>query len=515
MTILQQNIFDTELSQVLEIFSEAEREEFLKEIFGNLTSDQREFASIFRYRFDCIQGKGCPETGTGVKWFSPKRPLDDEDLFVNWRNPEEFVGVSFNKQTSYALLDVDAGSDYHPIPQLDRIEEALKSVGINKINWYHSSGSNGWHGYIPFDHTIPTWGVACVLAQALTESGFKIAKGQLEIFPNLKTWDSKYNSHRLPLQAGFEFAKEEIGYFLMDWKEAAVANNAESFFSKIEEAKAWVKNQKISKIKEEAETNNASKNFIPLKKGKDSINPNVKSRAAIWYENLQETIKTGWTADGQTNDILGDVAAYHRVFNPEVGSVEKLAKLVEQTAISLPGYNKYCDHTHHISKRAGDWAKSAWKKYRPFGSCTHKTYEKKSPEENKNLLKVEESKLKITTAIENLKSRGEKITQRAVAREAGISVNTVLKHKELLTLTSEAPKEGNQIPILNSERYETTDQVIDHPQKETLTTVQKITRAIEVILKSEEPLTISHISKLSGCSRNTVKAHRNLIPIGL
>ncbi|MBC1235921.1 hypothetical protein [Nostoc sp. 2RC] len=410
---------------------------------------QRKFASIFNYRFNCIKAKGCPETGTVIEWGDPKRPLDNEDLFVNWNNPSEFVGVSFNTNTSYALLDVDAGSEYHPIPQLDKIEEALKSVGINKINWYHSSGSNGWqtnwyhlsenngwHGYIPFDRSMPTWGVACVLDQTLSEAGFNIARGQLEIFPNRKSWGSKYNSHRIPLQSGFELSKEEISYFLMDWDEAAEENDAELFFSKIEPARKWFKSQQYTSLKKDGRT----------------VNSDVQSKLTTWYTNLRKTIDKGWTGSSQTNDILKDIAQYHRVFNSaEADTIEKLAELIEQTAVKCPGYSKYCNHQHKIKKRAIDYARNCWKKYHPYDGYTIKNYVKKDPSENKNFLKAEESKRKILAAIESLKSRGEKVTQRAISKEAGISLKTVNKYKEWMVQVAqptslEPVSQGSQSP---------------------------------------------------------------------
>ncbi|MBC1235922.1 hypothetical protein GNE10_02030 [Nostoc sp. 2RC] len=54
-------------------------------------------------------------------------------------------------------------------------------------------------------------------------------------------------------------------------------------------------------------------------------------------------------------------------------------------------------------------------------------------------------------------------------------------------------------------------EVTDHPEEETLTGAQKITKAIDYIIKLEQPLNICSIAKVSGCSRNTVKAYKHLI----
>jgi len=442
---------------------ERELTELFKQIYTPTLQDK--FTELFPYRYDPIIGVGSLD-GTRVSWITAQKYLTNEELIINWRNPNKFVGVTFGKNTKYALIDIDVDSQYHPHYQIIKVEDALTKVGINQVNWYKSSGSEGWHGYIPFNKEISTWTVAVVLTQALTTAGFEIAKGQLEIFPNTKSWNSKYNSHRLPLQAGFESNKDELNWFLLDWEEAANSNDADLFESYSEEARSWFKSRKLSNN----QFNNKS-GFTA--KGQKSTN---------WYNNLQATLKEGWTAKSQTNDILGDIAALHRIFT-KASSVEELASMVIETATTLPGYQQFCNHQKEIVKRCTEWARCAWKKYRPLGSLNQKTYVKKTEEENKNLIKLKEIRAKIAEALVNLKESGVKVTYRLLAKEAGVSINSISKHKDLLTLnglTSVSPLEEAAV----SECSE-----VEEPNKELTVSPHLIVKRYDTRFKVKTPST--------------------------
>ena len=387
------------------------------EIFTQISplSLENKFASLFPYRYDPIMGVGNSVDGTGVSWITAQKYLTDNELFLNWSHSNKFVGVTFGKTTKYALIDIDAGSQYDSHSQMMSIEAALSKVGINQVNWYKSSGSEGWHGYIPFNQVMGTWDVAVVLTQVLTTKGFTIDKGQLELFPNTKSWGSKYHSHRLPLQAGFEYSKEELCWFISDWEEAAVENDADLFNSYRDEARKWFKSYK-------GVPKNTSKPPFAAK----------GEKSTLWYNNLQATLKEGWTATSQTNSIIGDIAALHRVFT-KASSVEELALMIIETATTLPGYEQYCNHKHEIDKRCTEWSRCAWKKYRPIGSANQKVYVKKTEEENCNLTKLKEVRAKIADALVKIRESGFKVTYRLLASEANVSLSTINKHKDLLT----------------------------------------------------------------------------------
>lgn len=396
-----------ELEDFLSILSPLEQAQFITSLTGGLSELEQRFVELFPHRYSWIKGYGHLIYGTNVDWLHIRGRLYDDELVINWSSPDTFIGVGFGKYTKYILLDIDADSKYHWTAQRVQIEEAIEKVGVNQVNWYESSGSEGLHGYIPFSEEIHSFGAACLITKTLKEAGFEIKDGQLEVFPNLRSYNSQHKSHRLPLQSGFGCTLPE---FIEQWDEAAGENDAVLFNSLIQDAGNWVKQQKLIRIQKGLETGNA----------------------ADWFKHLEETIKLGWTGYSQTNEILGVIAIYHRVFNSECDSVNKLSELMLQTATNCPGFKEYCGHKSHIKQRCEDWAKSCWKKYYRYVRGVGAAYVKKSPEENKNNIKTLDSQQKIKQAVASLHSKGLGISIRSVAKEAGVSTKTVSKHKDLL-----------------------------------------------------------------------------------
>ncbi len=83
------------------------------------------------------------------------------------------------------MIDIDADSAY--LGQVDRIREALETIGIARTLIVQSSWSGGLHLYCPLPRPFPTFSVALAVATALEAQGLIIQPGQLEVFPNVKT----------------------------------------------------------------------------------------------------------------------------------------------------------------------------------------------------------------------------------------------------------------------------------------------------------------------------------------
>ena len=95
-----------------------------------------------------------------------------------------------------------------------------------------------------------------------------------------------------------------------------------------------------------------------------------------WYRDLDGRINEGWTKNGQTNEILKDLANFGWVFMAKK-TVEELADYMHKRAITLPGYKDWCGHQRQIKRRCHDWAKSAvnyWSHY-PSNPKRSITYE--------------------------------------------------------------------------------------------------------------------------------------------
>lgn len=103
----------------------------------------------------------------------------------------------------FLVLDVDIGSPYHPSQDpsaIDRICGLLADHGIERLLRVRSSSSGGLHLWAP----LPAQGtreLARWLEQRITAGGFHVAKGHLELFPNLAHPGKAHNGIRLPLIA--------------------------------------------------------------------------------------------------------------------------------------------------------------------------------------------------------------------------------------------------------------------------------------------------------------------------
>ncbi len=152
----------------------------------------------------------------GGGWISAneKWALTDSEILkaVACVHPKHFLGARAGKATRFGVLDIDAGSKYHNVKQLERILEALAKAGINETSIYRSSDSGGWHVYLFFDEPISSRDLRAQLVQLLRLNGFDIAKGTLEVFP--APGDGRGNSSignglRLPLQPGFAWLNQD------------------------------------------------------------------------------------------------------------------------------------------------------------------------------------------------------------------------------------------------------------------------------------------------------------------
>jgi hypothetical protein len=112
-----------------------------------------------------------------------------------------FRGTFWDEQTHYAVLDIDAGSQYHNAEKLASLLAAVESVGLAGT-LYQSSESGGWHLYISFLEEEISSEIEGTLKRWLKALGYEIRGGQLEIFPS-------GNALRLPLQPGFAWLKRD------------------------------------------------------------------------------------------------------------------------------------------------------------------------------------------------------------------------------------------------------------------------------------------------------------------
>jgi len=302
-----------------------------------------EFLSLFPHRFDYIWAEH-PHPGATVHWQTESRhPLSDRLI----QQSSYLYGVRFSAETNYCLLDIDAGSLYHPNHDplaLSRITAALEPLGLVSYLVCTSSYSGGLHLYLPFQQAQSSWQLAIVLACLLENAGFKLHPGQLEIFPNPKPYSpdntlSLFNAHRLPLQ---------IGSYLLDSALQPSWSDSHTF----------VKQWKLSQQRNDIDSKTLKQTLKQAKRKHYGIS----GKAEKFINDLNAEIELGWTGSGQTNRLLGRITMRTYIFHHILSGGEPLkgTALIDEIveiAQSLPGYQEWCQHQHEIEQRAEEWAR--------------------------------------------------------------------------------------------------------------------------------------------------------------
>ncbi len=389
--------------------------------------EEDSFLALFPHRYDFIYAKH-PDPGERPNWQTERRyPLSDRLIQAG----EHLYGVRFGAQTQYCLLDIDAGSIYHPQHDafaVHRICAALEPIGLVSYLACTSSYSGGIHLYFPFEQAQKSWELAVVVTFLLERAGFVLKPGQLEVFPNPKPFSpagkqSLFNAHRLPLQSGSYLLNEnwetiwsDRPYFVTRWYQTQARNEIHSndFQRTLKQA-----NQKIRL---------------------------VSGKADKFLHDLNAEIEMGWTGSGQTNRLLGRIAlrtyVFHHVLTgsaPLVG--QALVDEIVRVARSLPGYADWCNHQHELEKRAQEWARCVEQsRYFPYtvGQSLKSSSEieaVKVQSSTWNQRQQQTAREKIQQAIATLLNT-ESLPATATARfkaltKLGIGGSTLYRHREL------------------------------------------------------------------------------------
>ncbi|MEO0488046.1 MAG: hypothetical protein AAFZ49_00635 [Cyanobacteria bacterium J06659_2] len=384
--------------------------------------DGQRLCEIFGgYLWNFIQGQQPDDVTTKVAWQTiTKYPLRPRVLWTHWQDAHTLIGVRFDHQTSYGLLDIDAGSPYCNPESIAQIQAALETIGITRSLLLRSSWSGGLHLYLPLPEAINTFNLAVTLQECLKSQGFRLRAGHLEIFPNVKAYGVQtvieYKAHRLPLQPG-------SGSCLLDGDLNPIGDNLARFLWHWDGA---AQHQDMETL------------HHACKIGRDNHRKKPKRRShpvESWRHDLDTEITEGWTDYGQTNHLLKTIACYGRVFECLEG--QALSDYVARIATSRPGYEQYCRHQHEIQRKADAWAKAAEHYYWPLG-----TPPTRPPEACQNNLvsfnrrQSEDAQQRIQStykALAETDALPEQITERAkaIARQANVSQQTLYKHLSL------------------------------------------------------------------------------------
>ena len=427
----------------------AEKPQAKKNVTNFVPGDIEEYLSLFPHRWDFIWAEH-PNPGDRPDWKTESRhPLSDRLIQQNGY----LYGVRFGAETSYLVIDVDSASLYHPDCDplaIGQILAALEAVGIVEHVAINSSSSGGIHLYLPFAEPQKTWTIAQAVQTLLENAGFKVMPGQLELFPNARTYSetlSLYNGHRLPLQAGSYLLNADYqpvhttqGAFVQRWQWAQQRNDVNA--------------ATVDRILKQAQRKRRR----------------ISGKADKFLNDLNAEIEPGWTGTGQTNYIAGRIAMRERVFGHvryggEPLQGEALADSIAAVAQSLPGYHEYCQHQQEIFTLARMWARSAEQAYYPYGSKKRQQAsteasiigEPAPPKRNWNNEQSESARQRILEALQDLlEAEGLPISinnRRAALEQRGINPGTLYRHLDLwhpnyLSKSPEALQEARVTPVV-------------------------------------------------------------------
>jgi hypothetical protein len=376
-------------------------------------------------------------------------PLSPGEFVRLHQDPEKIIGVRFSSQTQYLMSDIDRGSSIHPFRDLLRFHQFLNKmaeVGLTDPIIGHSSDSEGIHVYWVFDRLLPTFNLAAAAKQFLTESGFTVAKGELEIFPNPKSFapsgekPTMYNGHRLPCQPN-------SGWVLLDRDGDTLYSEDCSYQAQVEDFinRAQTSEQDIALLDRQIEKYSQRYRDSRKKTYGSSGNSNYSATAAAWKQDLEESIEVGWTGQSQTNDLLFLILEYVVVFEGVEGRQQQIDR-IKEIAVNCPGYQQYCGHQRNIDSRIRDIVKGH--KYYAYGTAQHQRQEESARVRPKSQVRQTEVKNRLIASVEAVRTELGKLPDRI-----GDLVNEIQAKSQALF----GKKFGNN--TLNSHQYK----VLWHP----------------------------------------------------
>jgi hypothetical protein len=317
---------------------------------------QKKFSHWFNYGWNCIYWDVVKDS-----WVTSHKRITDQEIWEWWLDPNALIGIGFDTKTRYALIDIDYGSKYHNKEGLGLIRAALASIGFHQTILYKSSNSGGWHLLCPLPEAVNSFKLAQVISIAFSEINLEIAPGQVELFPNVKSYGKEkvtlYNRHRLPLQTGSYLLNDDLEPY---------SNDIDTLLVQMDQAANCVD---IDLLTECLETYVL---FLPQREKEpiDNLIVNFKwhnhpKNPSKWEQYGIDRIATGWTAHHQSKKLLGIIAEHGRVWKG-IDNEADLKDYILKTAIACPGYYEFCRHQHEIEAWCQRWAKTAMRHRYPY-----------------------------------------------------------------------------------------------------------------------------------------------------
>ncbi len=141
-----------------------------------------------------------------------------------------------------------------------------------------------------------------------------------------------------------------------DW--SAERNDTDLLESRLDEAYEWFKAQK-----------NQERIYNPTPEDREFIEQVEYAQREIkegFLNQIRISIEQGFTAEGETNELLLTIAKLGRILHGLSG--QKYINYIKETVMSCPGYLKYCRHKHEINRRCTEVARYGEKQWYPYRS---------------------------------------------------------------------------------------------------------------------------------------------------
>lgn len=425
-------------------------------VSGQTTQYRRQkFLSWFPRRDSFIS-----KPDNGERWETLKAPLFDALILraISDTHRGLFRGCFSSHRTMFAVLDIDIESRYRNESELKKLQAHLTAVDLYGIS-YRSSESGGWHLYLPFDKWEDSEEVETALKTWLKCLGYKIAGGQLEVFPS-------GNGLRLPLQKGFAWLDSD-GNVKVRREEIREDEALASFIQDLEKnAQNWQQAKRLIDSQIESAGAGVAGNALEHEKvislaGFEDFFKRGKIEE-VW-KNGRDYWLYGLTGKNQRHDAVMAVGHYlwygdHSENVPAFPgrrNDETRARLID--AWLRKKHNGFCNHINRDDWKeieAHIWRTVFWRRGKNYQARkpypltdrllkrllevytkTGRLYEiDRMAEANRK--REQGARARIKNAFDHCLKTGQQITRNALAEKAGCSPNTVSRHQDLWFLTT-------------------------------------------------------------------------------
>jgi hypothetical protein len=378
---------------------------------------------------------------------------DDQILKAVAAKESGFWGCRWGDETRFAVLDIDAGSQYHNELSLVRLRQVLACVGFNRPKIYQSSDSEGWHVYLFMDQWANSQRVQEALKTWLSAQAFEIRTGQLEIFPS-------NNGLRFPLQTGFAWC-DDHGKLVIKRGELATDEALSRFIDDLEtSAHNWELCKTLIETQlraiEETKTNDAQDATQEAEDGFSELFSNTPVLLEV-YDKGREYWKTGLTAPNQRHEAILSLGHYLWYGDEREGlaalpgprRAEQRRRII--TEWFERSHNGFCAAINRGDwasveqdiRRACYWTARAPQKrdYQPY-PLTDRLLDRLVQLKNltvedlkeANDKREDEARAKIRRAVDHCLAQGMQISRKTLEKLTGCSPNTLRKHGDLWRL---------------------------------------------------------------------------------